>query len=287
MKVIFKGGSFFDNGKFKTAEFVSAVVPSFQKDLVLDISGCVVFPGFADVHVHLREPGFSYKETIASGTEAALRGGYTALCTMPNLSPVPDCLKNLEVQRQLIEQNARVRVYPYGAITLGRGGKALAAMDELAPYVVAFSDDGSGVQDEAMMRAAMEKAKKFGKIIAAHCEEEALLGGGYIHQGGYARLHGHRGICSESEWRPLERDLRLAAETGCQYHVCHVSSKESVALIRKAKAAGIDVTAETAPHYLLMSDSMLQEEGRFKMNPPVRGGGGPSGLDRGPARRYH
>ena len=158
MKVIFKGGSFFDNGKFKTAEFVSAVVPSFQKDLVLDISGCVVFPGFADVHVHLREPGFSYKETIASGTEAALRGGYTALCAMPNLSPVPDCLKNLEVQRQLIEQNARVRVYPYGAITLGRGGKALAAMDELAPYVVAFSDDGSGVQDEAMMRAAMEKA---------------------------------------------------------------------------------------------------------------------------------
>lgn len=271
MKVIFKGGSFFDNGKFKTAEFVSAVVPSFQKDLVLDISGCVVFPGFADVHVHLREPGFSYKETIASGTEAALRGGYTALCAMPNLSPVPDCLKNLEVQRQLIEQNARVRVYPYGAITLGRGGKALAAMDELAPYVIAFSDDGSGVQDEAMMRAAMEKAKKFGKIIAAHCEEEALLGGGYIHQGEYARLHGHRGICSESEWRPLERDLRLAAETGCQYHVCHVSSKESVALIRKAKAAGIDVTAETAPHYLLMNDSMLQEEGRFKMNPPVRG----------------
>lgn len=273
MNVTFQGGRVFENGKIKTAEFttIAGAFASSEKNLVLDISGCVVFPGFADVHVHLREPGFSYKETIASGTEAALRGGYTALCAMPNLSPVPDSLKNLEVQRRLIEQNARVRVYPYGAITLGRGGKALAAMDELAPYVIAFSDDGSGVQDEAMMRAAMEKAKKLGKIIAAHCEEEALLGGGYIHQGEYARLHGHRGICSESEWRPLERDLRLAAETGCSYHVCHVSSKESVALIRKAKAAGIDVTAETAPHYLLMNDSMLQEEGRFKMNPPVRG----------------
>ena len=272
MKVTFQGGRVFDNGKFKTAELTVAGAAAFSssKDLVFDISGCFIFPGFADVHVHLREPGFSYKETIATGTEAAVRGGYTALCSMPNLLPVPDCYKNLEVQKRIIDRDARVRVYPYGAITVGRNGKTLAEMDELAPFVAGFSDDGSGVQDEAMMRAAMQKAKKLDKIIAAHCEDTSLLHGGYIHNGMYAKLYGHRGISSESEWKPLLRDLRLAAETGCKYHVCHVSTKESVALIRRAKHAGVDVTCETAPHYLVMNDLMLRDEGCFKMNPPVR-----------------
>ncbi len=229
-----------------------------------------VFPGFADVHVHLREPGFSYKETIASGTRAAAHGGYTAVCAMPNLNPVPDSGEHLEVQEAAIAAGAVIHVYPYGAITVGEQGETLADLAALAPRVCGFSDDGRGVQARAMMEAAMVEAKALGKVIAAHCEDNALLHGGYIHDGGYARAHGHKGICSESEWGPIARDLELAAKTGCKYHVCHISTKESVELIRQAKKSGVDVTCETGPHYLVLDDSCLQEDGRFKMNPPLR-----------------
>lgn len=242
----------------------TAVFPSFSS------TQYSVFPGFVDVHVHLREPGFSYKETIASGTAAAARGGYTCVCAMPNLSPVPDSMEHLEKQLALIRRDARITVLPYGAITAGEKGEVLADMEAMAPYVAGFSDDGRGVQSPDRMREAMREARRLGKLIAAHCEDNALLKGGYIHDGGYAKAHGHRGICSESEWGPIARDLELAAETGCAYHVCHISTKESVALIRKAKAAGVDVTCETGPHYLLLDDSNLQEDGRFKMNPPLR-----------------
>lgn len=229
-----------------------------------------VFPGFCDVHVHFREPGFSYKETIATGCAAAAKGGYTAVCTMPNLNPVPDSRENLAVQLSAIHKNATIRVLPYAAISLGERGERLSDMEAMAADAVAFSDDGRGVQDDEMMREAMLRAKKLGKMIVAHCEVNELLRGGYIHDGEYARLHGHRGICSESEYKQIERDLRLVRETGCAYHVCHVSTKEGVALIRQAKAEGLDVSCETAPHYLALDDSMLQEDGRFKMNPPVR-----------------
>ena len=229
-----------------------------------------VFPGFADVHVHLREPGFSYKETIASGTRAAAHGGYTAVCAMPNLNPVPDSGEHLAVQEAAIAAGAVIHVYPYGAITVGEQGEALADLAALAPRVCGFSDDGRGVQARAMMEAAMVEAKALGKVIAAHCEDNALLRGGYIHDGGYARAHGHKGICSESEWGPIARDLELAAKTGCKYHVCHISTKESVELIRQAKKSGVDVTCETGPHYLVLDDSCLREDGRFKMNPPLR-----------------
>ena len=229
-----------------------------------------VFPGFCDVHVHFREPGFSYKETIKSGSAAAARGGYTAVCTMPNLNPVPDCIEHLNAQLEIISTDARVRVLPYAAITVGEKGKRLSDMEALAPLCAAFSDDGRGVQDEDMMRLAMRTAKRLGKPIAAHCEANELLRGGYIHNGAYAKAHGHKGICSESEWRQIARDVRLAAETGCAYHVCHISTKESVRLIREAKKAGVDVTSETAPHYLLLDDTFLQEDGRWKMNPPLR-----------------
>ena len=236
-----------------------------------DSSEYVIFPGFCDVHVHFREPGFSYKETIATGSRAAARGGYTAVCTMPNLNPVPDSVENLRVQRRLIEETACIHVYPYGAITIGEQGEALSDLEGMAPDVVGFSDDGRGVQSDDMMRQAMLRAKALGKPIVAHCEVNSLLRGGYIHDGDYAKAHGHRGICSESEWGQIARDLQLVKETGCAYHVCHVSAKESVALIRKAKAEGLDVTCETGPHYLVMDDSDLQEDGRFKMNPPLRG----------------
>ncbi len=236
-----------------------------------DSSEYVIFPGFCDVHVHFREPGFSYKETIATGSRAAARGGYTAVCTMPNLNPVPDSVENLGIQRRLIEETACIHVYPYGAITIGEQGEALSDLEGMAPDVVGFSDDGRGVQSDDLMRQAMLRAKALGKPIVAHCEVNSLLRGGYIHDGDYAKAHGHRGICSESEWGQIARDLRLAKETGCAYHVCHVSAKESVALIRKAKAEGLDVTCETGPHYLVMDDSDLQEDGRFKMNPPLRG----------------
>ena len=236
-----------------------------------DDNGYAVFPGFCDVHVHFREPGFSYKETMASGCAAAAAGGYTAVCAMPNLNPVPDSWEHLNAELAVIERDATINVLPYAAITVGERGEQLAALEEMAADVAGFSDDGRGVQSDEMMRQAMLRAKKLGKMIVAHCEVNELLRGGYIHDGAYARAHGHRGICSESEYRQIERDLKLVEETGCAYHVCHISAKESVALIRQAKARGLDVSCETAPHYLLLDDSMLQEEGRFKMNPPVRG----------------
>ena len=231
---------------------------------------CAIFPGFCDVHVHFREPGFSYKESIASGTAAAARGGYTAVCTMPNLNPVPDSPEHLALQEELIRDQAKVRVLPYGAITVGEQGAELACLEALAPRVVAFSDDGRGVQNADMMRAAMLEAKRLGKLIAAHCEDNRLLRGGYIHDGAYARAHGHAGICSESEWGQIKRDLELVRKTGCAYHVCHISTKESVALLRAAKAEGLDVSCETGPHYLVLDENDLQEDGRFKMNPPLR-----------------
>ena len=236
----------------------------------IDLHKAVLFPGFVDVHVHLREPGFSYKETIRTGTLAAAHGGFAHVAAMPNLDPVPDCAAALAVQRAIIEKDALVHVHPYGAVSVGEKGERLADLDGLAPGVIAFSDDGRGVQSESLMREAMMQCRRLGKILAAHCEDNSLLHGGYIHDGAYARAHGHRGICSESEWGPITRDLRLAEETGCAYHVCHVSTKESVALIRAAKRRGVDVTCETAPHYLTFTDEDLQEDGRFKMNPPLR-----------------
>ena len=236
----------------------------------LNIPNYTVFPGFCDVHVHFREPGFSYKETIVSGAKASARGGYTAVCTMPNLNPVPDSVEHLREQLQLIEDGTCIHVYPYGAITVGEKGEVMADLAGMAPNVVGFSDDGRGVQNDDMMRAAMMKAKELGKMIVAHCEVNELLRGGYIHDGEYAKAHGHRGICSESEWAQIERDLKLVEEIGCTYHVCHISTKESVEIIRQAKARGVNVTCETGPHYLVMDDSYLQELGRFKMNPPLR-----------------
>ena len=230
----------------------------------------IIVPGLCDVHVHFREPGFSYKETIASGSAAAAHGGYTAVCTMPNLDPVPDSAEHLQVQLDAIKRGAAIKVLPYGAITVGEKGERLADMEAISDKVCAFSDDGKGVQNDEMMREAMTAAKRLGKIIAAHCEDNSLLFGGYIHDGEYARMHGHRGISSASEYKQIERDLRLAEETGCAYHVCHISTKESVELIRQAKARGVDVTCETAPHYLVLCDKDMQEDGRFKMNPPLR-----------------
>ena len=250
----------------------SVRVSNFLEKVGIGVSNFeyAVFPGFCDVHVHFREPGFSYKETIATGCAAAARGGYTAVCTMPNLNPTPDTLEHLELQRTIIENDACIHVYPYGTITMGERGDELAELDAMAPYVCGFSDDGRGVQSDEMMRAAMRKAKNLGKMIVAHCEVNDLLRGGYIHDGAYAKARGHRGICSESEWVQIARDLELVREIGCAYHVCHISTKESVDIIRKAKAEGLDVTCETGPHYLILDDSDLQEDGRFKMNPPLR-----------------
>ena len=233
-------------------------------------SNCLILPGFCDVHVHLREPGFCYKETVASGTASAARGGYTAICSMPNLNPVPDSRAHLDVQLAAIRKDARIAVYPYGSLTVNEAGEEMADLDGMATDAIAFSDDGRGIQNEEMMRDLMLRAKILGKMVVAHCEDNSLLHGGYIHDGVYAKEHGHRGICSESEWGPIARDLKLAKETGCAYHVCHISTKESVDLIRAAKAEGVDVTCETAPHYLVLCDEDLQEEGRFKMNPPLR-----------------
>ena len=254
-----------------TSSFLDGVFAVFKNEgfSFLNSPRYSLFPGFCDVHVHFREPGFSYKETIASGSRAAARGGYTAVCTMPNLNPVPDTLEHLEPQLEKIRE-ASIAVYPYGAITRGQQGEKLADMEALAPYVIAFSDDGKGVQDKAMMEQAMLHARDLGKLIVAHCEDNSLIRGGYIHEGAYAQAHGHRGICSESEWGPIARDLELAAKTGCGYHVCHISTKESVDIIRQAKKSGVNVTCETGPHYLVMDDSFLQEDGRFKMNPPLR-----------------
>ena len=229
-----------------------------------------VFPGFCDVHVHFREPGFSYKETIHTGSCASAAGGYTAVCTMPNLNPVPDSKEHLQQQLRMIEEQAVIHVYPYGAITVGQQGALLADLEGMASNVIAFSDDGRGVQSDELMGQAMLRAKELGKMIVAHCEVNELLRGGYIHDGDYAKAHGHKGICSASEYEQIARDLKLVEQIGCKYHVCHISTKESVELIRQAKARGVDVTCETGPHYLVMDDSFLQEDGRFKMNPPLR-----------------
>ena len=237
---------------------------------VFEFHNCYLLPGLTDVHVHLRDPGFSFKETMRTGTQAAARGGYTTVCPMPNLNPVPDSRETLTLELQRIRDDAVIRVLPYAAITKGEKGQELAELEAMAPDCFAFSDDGKGVQNADMMRQAMKRASALGKVIVAHCEDEPLLHGGCIHDGAYAKAHGHRGICSESEWKQVERDVHLAEETGCAYHVCHVSTKESVAIIREAKARGVDVTCETAPHYLLLTEDDLQEDGRFKMNPPIR-----------------
>ena len=260
----------FNSEKIKKIETAAAKYIADNGALPVENDEYIIVPGLCDVHVHFREPGFSYKETVSTGSAAAAHGGYTAVCTMPNLSPVPDSAQALGVQLEAIRRANGIAVIPYGAITRGEKGEALADMEGMASAVCAFSDDGRGVQSEDMMRSAMEKAKRLGKIIAAHCEDNSLLCGGYIHKGRYAEAHGHCGISSESEWKQIERDLKLAAETGCAYHVCHISAKESVDIIRKAKAAGVDVTCETGPHYLLLDESDLQEDGRFKMNPPLR-----------------
>ena len=265
--VFAKQDAILDGGvlSFSVSQNASVSVPEMPV-----FSNCLILPGFCDVHVHLREPGFCYKETIASGTASAARGGYTAVCSMPNLNPVPDSREHLDVQLQAIKKDALVAVFPYGALTVGEMGETAADLAAMAPDAIAFSDDGRGVQSEEMMRALMLRAKELGKMVVAHCEDNSLLRGGYIHDGVYAKEHGHRGICSESEWGPIARDLKLAKETGCAYHVCHISTKESVELIRAAKADGVNVTCETAPHYLVLCDEDLQEDGRFKMNPPLR-----------------
>ncbi len=256
-------------------EFLKSFVPATDKAVLSPFladtqNNYCILPGFCDVHVHFREPGFSYKETILSGSKAAAHGGYTAVCTMPNLNPVPDSVEHLNEQLKIIENDAVINVYPYASITVCQNGEKLSDMSGMADKAIAFSDDGRGVQSCELMREAMLKAKELGKIIVAHCEDNSLLYGGYIHDGEYAAKHGHRGICSESEWGPIKRDLDLVRETGCAYHVCHISCKESVELIRQAKAEGLNVTCETGPHYLILDDSDLQEDGKFKMNPPLR-----------------
>ena len=277
MRALFRGALVYDNGMMKKQDVVfdgaslsafDGDISSFSPSSVFD--NIAVFPGFCDVHVHFREPGFSYKETMESGSSAAAHGGYTAVLTMPNLNPAPDSVEGVEAQLAAIRRGASIAVTPYGTITRGSLGEELSDMEAIAPLVAAFSDDGKGVQDEEMMLAAMERAKSLGKMIVAHCEDNSLLYGGYIHDGEYARAHGHRGICSESEWGPIARDVELLKRSGAAYHVCHVSTKESVEIIRRAKAEGVDITCETAPHYLTLDDSRLEEDGRFKMNPPLR-----------------
>lgn len=273
--ILFKNASYYSGGTFVRGDFAieNGIVVEKISDMsvcrIIDLKGKYIFPGFADVHVHLREPGFSYKETIKSGTAAAAAGGYTDVCSMPNLKPCPDSPENLKAQLDIIERDASIRVHPYATITVGQMGEELAPLEAM-PEAVAYSDDGRGVQTDGMMREAMKKAKSLDKIIAAHCEVNDLLRGGYIHDGVYAKEHGHRGICSESEWAQIARDIELARETGCKYHVCHISTKESVDIIRKAKAEGVDITCETGPHYLVLCDEDLRENARFKMNPPLR-----------------
>lgn len=278
-KSILRGGKVYRNGRFEQADLlidqgrVTKIAPQVEDPSarVIDCSRRYVMPGLVDVHVHLREPGFTAKETIASGTRAAARGGYTTVCSMPNLSPAPDSREHLDVQLEAIRRDAVVRVIPYGTLTHGQKGRGeLIDFEALAADVVGFSDDGRGVQEEALMREAMLRVKPTGKHVVAHCEVEDLLHGGYIHDGVYCHEHGHRGISSESEWRQVERDLKLVEQTGCPYHICHISTKKSVELLRATKAKGLPVSGETAPHYLLLTDEDLQEEGRFKMNPPLR-----------------
>ena len=279
MRLLLTGGTVFRDGGFEPLEIavskgrIVSVSPSLPRDgaSVLELHNCLIVPGFVDVHVHLRQPGFSYKETVASGTAAAAAGGYTAVCAMPNLDPVPDCPEHLQAELEAVRRDARVRVYPYGAITRGEKGETLADLEGLAPLVPGFSDDGRGVQSEAVMREAMLLAKQLDRPIAAHCEDESLLTKDWcVHDGVFAKKHGLPGNDPASEWRQVERDIQLVRETGCRYHVCHVSTKESVALIRAAKAKGLPVTCETGPHYLCLCDEDLEDHGRFRMNPPIR-----------------
>ncbi len=278
MKMLLKNAKVYYGGQFSVQDIIisDGKISAVGRDLFspsaicFDLKGLTVFPGFVDVHVHLREPGFFYKETIKSGTLASAAGGYTDVCSMPNLKPCPDTLEHLREQLDIIEKDALVHVHPFGTITKGQKGEELSDMADMKDYVIGFSDDGRGVQSKSMMLSAMKKAKELDKIISAHCEDNNLLFGGYIHDGEYARRNGHKGISSESEWGPIKRDIELIKETGCKYHVCHISTKESVELIRNAKAQGIDITSETGPHYLTMNDMMLKDEGRFKMNPPIR-----------------
>ncbi len=261
-----KKNIFIDNGRVSDISERTA-----EKDCVLfDFKNSYIFPGFVDVHVHLREPGFLYKETVKTGTMAAAAGGYTAVCSMPNLNPVPDSADTLKIQLDAIKKDAVISVYPYGSITKGENGEEISDMADISQDVIGFSDDGRGVQNPEIMKMAMKKAKNLNKMIVAHCEENALLRGGYIHDGEYAKANGHKGICSESEWKPIERDIELLKETAAVYHVCHISTKESVDIIRKAKANGLNITCETGPHYLTLCDMDLKDEGRFKMNPPLR-----------------
>ena len=279
MKTLLKNAMIFTNGKFTKSDLeitndiitnISSDIESKDFDAVYDLNNMYLLPGLIDVHTHLREPGFIYKETILTGSMAGAKGGYTSICAMPNLNPTPDSLENLKPELEAIKKDAKIHVYPYGTITVDEKGDKLANLKELADYVIAFSDDGHGVQSEEMMLEAMKQAKELDKMIVAHCEENSLLNGGYIHDGEYAKKHGHKGICSESEWVPIKRDIELARKTGCHYHVCHISTKESVQLIRKAKQEGVNITCETGPHYLTLNDMQLQEDGRFKMNPPIR-----------------
>jgi len=281
MKALFRNANVYSSGEFKKQDMLldGATLSVFSGDVsrvdfpVFD--NIAIFPGFCDVHVHFREPGFSYKETVASGSLASAHGGYTAVCTMPNLIPPPDCPENLKIQTDIIERDAVIAVYPYGTITKGQAGESLSDMDGMKDAVIGYSDDGKGIQTEELMLEAMKKAKALDKMIVAHCEDNSLLRGGYIHDGEYAKAHGHRGICSESEFGQIARDLELVKKSRCKYHVCHISTKESVEIIRRAKAEGVDVTCETGPHYLTMCDMDIGEDGRFKMNPPIR-----SALDR-------
>ena len=276
--MILKNGIAFINGTFKKCDIYieNDKIKEINEEIniedeeILDLTGQYIFPGLIDVHTHLREPGFEYKETIATGSMAGARGGFTSICAMPNLKPVPDSMKNLQIELDAIKNTANVKVYPYGAITKNEMGEELSNMDEIANHIIAFSDDGKGIQEENMMRKAMIKAKDLNKIIAAHCEVNSLLNNGYIHDGEYAKINNHRGISSESEWKEIERDIALAKETKVKYHVCHISTKESVELIRNAKKDGVDITCETGPHYLLLTDMDLKEDGFFKMNPPLR-----------------
>ena len=278
-RILLKGGTVVRNGLIERADVyvadgkiarVAADIQPAEGDKIYDCTGLTIMSGLVDLHVHLREPGFSSKETIATGTAAAAHGGFTTVCSMPNLAPAPDTMENLQQQLDIIERDAVIKVLPYATITRKRAGDELVNFAELKPYVAGFSDDGTGVQTEEVMRQAMVEAAKTDTIIAAHCEVDELLCGGYIHDGEYAAKNGHRGICSESEWKQVERDIELAAEAGCRYHVCHISTKQTVELIRQAKARGVKITCETGPHYLTMCDMDLKEEGRFKMNPPIR-----------------
>ena len=278
MKKLLKNATVFTNNKFEKCDIeitdnkITKIAPTIEGDfdVIYDLNNLYLLPGLIDVHTHLRDPGFVYKETIATGSMAGAKGGYTSICAMPNLKPTPDSLENLKIELDAIKNTAKINVYPYGTITKGENGEELANFEEMKDYVVGYSDDGKGVQNEQIMFKAMQKARSLDKKIVAHCEDNSLLNGGYIHDGEYAKLHGHKGICSESEWKPIARDIELSKKTGCDYHVCHISTKESVDIIRKAKKDGIPVTCETGPHYLVLNDMNLQEDGRFKMNPPIR-----------------